>query len=157
MNLYRPRIVVAAAALLFFLYCSVYLWFYVPYEDFAMVWQPDSQLHVTNVPEDSLAHGRLRPGDQILAIGNQSIQRTQPIYPLPLQSSYPYQLLRDGKIVETTVSYAAQPTGLAVSLRLPAMFLSFSGWLVGTLMLLWARREHVAALRAGYIFLLGQP
>jgi len=151
--LYRLRIPAAAAALLFILYCSIYLWFYVPYEDFTAVWRPDSRLVVASVPEESLAAPYLQAGDKVVAVGGQPLLRMRPIYPLPLQTYYDYTIHRDGAESIVSIPFSRQVTPLALHLRLPPVVLALLGWLVGAVLLLFAKRDSLQAIHVGYIFL----
>lgn len=153
--LYRFRFPLAAAALLFVLYYSIYMWFYVPYEDFTAAWRPDSRLIVASVPEESLAAPLLQSGDQVLAIGERSVLRMRPLYPLPLQSSYEYTIRRGSETSTAPIPFSPQVTPLAIQLRLPPTVLSLAGWLVGALILFFARPDNPQAIHAGYIFLFG--
>lgn len=150
---YRLRAPVVAAALLFILYYGIYMWFYVPYEDFTSAWRPDSQLSIVSVPADSAAASFLQSGDQVLEIGGQPLQRMRTLFPLPLQSTYTYTVRRGSEIITPAISFSRQVTPLAIQLRLPPTVLSLAGWLVGTLILLFARPDNVQALHAGHIFL----
>lgn len=154
-SLFRLRKPLVVLAFLFVLYCLLYLWFFVPYEDFAYQWGPDSQLVVRAVPAESLAASRLEPGDRVLAIGGNPIRRMRPIYPLPIPHSYEYEIEREGQVLSTTVSFSPQLTPLAIRLRLPATVLSLAGLLLGTLILLLAAANNGPALHAGHIFILG--
>lgn len=151
--LYRLRIPLVAAALLFILYCAIYLWGYIPYEDFSYVWQPDGHLVVEDVPNDSLASPYLRVGDEVLEIGGQPVLGLRPVYPLPVQLSYEYKILREGEILIVTVPFSSRVTPLAIELRLPVTILSLAGWIVGTIMLFLAKKDNWQALRTGGIFL----
>ncbi|MGH2537473.1 MAG: ATP-binding protein [Candidatus Promineifilaceae bacterium] len=153
--LYRLRMPLAAAALLFILYCAAYLWHFVPYEDFTYAWRPDAHLVVIGVPSGSLAAPYLRPGDEVLEIGGRPIRRMQPVYPLPLQAAYEYNVLREGEVLTFTVPFSRRVTPLAIELRLPPTILALAGWIVGAIMLFWARADNWQALRAGFIFLFG--
>jgi signal transduction histidine kinase len=151
--LYRLRLVLVAVALLFILYSVVYLWFFIPYEDFSYVWRPDSRLVVYDVPAESLAAPYLQPGDVVAEVGGQPTRRMRPIYPLPLQTSYEYMILRQGVAHTYTIPFSGQVTPLALQIRLPVTILTMAGWLVGAIMLLWARTDNWQALRAGAVFL----
>jgi signal transduction histidine kinase len=153
--LYWLRPLFAAASLLFILYCSIYLWLYLPYEDFMIAWRPDSRLVVIDVPDGSIVTGLLQPGDHILTIGSQPLRRMRPTYPLPLQPTYEYTLRRGEDIVVSTIVFSRQVTPLTVRLRLPPTILALTGWFVGSLILFFARRDNPQAIHAGYIFLLG--
>jgi signal transduction histidine kinase len=153
--LFRSRKPLVVLAFLYILYCLLYLWFFVPYEDFTYQWGPDSQLVVRVVPVESLARSRLEPGDRVLAIDGNPIRRMRPIYPLPIPHFYEYEIEREGQVLSTTVSFSPQITPLAIRLRLPATVLSLAGLLVGTLILLLAAANNGPALHAGHIFILG--
>jgi hypothetical protein len=79
--LYRLREPIAAVALLFILYCNVYMWFYVPPDDYEFTWSPDTQLRILSVPESSLARPYLQPGDRLVAIGDRPVRRMELLYP----------------------------------------------------------------------------
>jgi signal transduction histidine kinase len=151
--LYRLRIPFAVVAVLFILYCVIYLWGYIPYEDFSYVWQPDGHLVVEDVPIDSLAAPHLQAGDEVLEIGGQPILALRPVYPLPKQLAYEYKVLREGEILTLTIPFSPQATPLAIELRLPATILSFTGWVAGTIILFLAKKDNWQALRTGSIFL----
>ncbi|UCC53807.1 MAG: hypothetical protein JSV68_07490, partial [Anaerolineaceae bacterium] len=151
--LYRLRLPLCGIALLVILYCAVYLWFFVPYEDFSYAWRPDSRLTVIDVPAESLAAGKLRPGDVVTEIGGNPIRRLQPVYPLPLQETYEYTILREGVLQTQTVSFSPHATFLSLQLRLPVIILSFAGWFAGAVMLYWASKDNWQALRSGSILL----
>ncbi|MCP5097396.1 MAG: GAF domain-containing protein [Chloroflexi bacterium] len=149
--LYRGRFVLSAFALLFVLYCTIYLWFYVPYGGPLTQWQPDSQLVVLAVQPDS----SLQVGDAIKQIDGKSPVRMRPIYPLPLQDSYEFIVQRGTEVITQTVAVAAPINADIVSSYLPATLIAFIGWLVGTIMLFWAKEENRQAVHVGLIFLLG--
>ncbi|MCA9928356.1 MAG: hypothetical protein KC419_07765, partial [Anaerolineales bacterium] len=149
--LYRGRFVLSAFALLFILYCTIYLWFYVPYGGPLTQWQPDSQLVVLDVQPDS----PLQVGDTIIQIEGQLPVRMRPIYPLPLRDSYELTVQRGAETITQAVTVAAPLNADIVSSYLPATLIAFIGWLVGTIMLFWAKVENKQAVHVGLIFLLG--
>jgi signal transduction histidine kinase len=152
--LYRLREPIAAVALLFILYCNVYMWFYVPPDDYEFTWSPDTQLRILSVPESSLARPYLQPGDRLVAIGDRPVRRMELLYPLPLQPAYSYTVERNGEILTHSIPVPAGLTALAIKNQLPTTLLSLAGWVVGVLLLLFARRANVQAVHAGYTFLL---
>ncbi len=152
--LYRLRVPVAALALLFILYCNVYMWFYVPPDDYEFTWSPDTQLRILSVPESSLARPYLQPDDTLVAIGGRPVQRMAMLYSLPLEGVYEYTVQRGGAILTYEIPMPAGLTALAVRNQLPTTLLSLAGWVVGVLLLLFARRENFQAVHAGYTFLL---
>jgi hypothetical protein len=146
-NLYRARFILIAVALLFILYSAVFLWFYVPYGGPHYRWHPDSQLIVQDDTDPPFA-----AGDIVLRIGEQVPQRMRSIYPQPLQASYDISVLRDGAVHEYETEVLAPFHAGHVRLMLPATAVSLSGWLLGMIMLLLARRQNEQALQIGYTF-----
>lgn len=151
--LYRGRIVAAALALLFILYCVIYLWFYIPYGSPIFVWRPDSQLVVRDATRNQF-DSPLRSGDVVLAVDGQRPKRMQPVFSLPLRSEYAFVVQRQGIEHTYTVPVFAQLNRRIVGIILPASFISLVSWFVGALILFFARRKNEQAVHAGYIFLL---
>jgi len=151
--LYLLRIPLCIVALLFILYCAFYLWLFIPYEDFTYAWRPDSRLVVIDVPTESLAAGKLRPGDVVIEVGENPIRRLRPVYPAPLQPLYEYTILREGVLQTEDIAFSSHVTPLSLQLRLPVVVLSLIGWLVGSVMMYWASRSNWQALRSGSILL----
>jgi len=115
--LYRFRGILAASSLVFVLFYIVYMWFYVPYEDFTAIWRPDSHLVVLNVPEDSVAAPFLQSDDRVLEVGGQPVQRMRTVYPLPLRSVYEYTVRRGSEIFSAAIPF---------QLRLPPTLLTLT-------------------------------
>lgn len=153
--LFRFRVPIAAVALLFILYCIAYMWFYVPPDDYEFTWSPDTQLRILSLPAESLARPYLQPDDSVIAIGGRSVQRMAVLYPLPLQTYYEFTVQRGEAILTYEIPVPTNLTALALKNQLPTTLLSLAGWAVGALLLLFARRENIQAVHAGYIFLLG--
>lgn len=147
---YKGRIVAVAAALLFILYGAAFLWFYTPYGGPRFLWRPDAQLIIQLSPEES----GLQPNDIVLAINGTPSIRMRPIYPLPLQTEYTFTIQREQITEEIAIPVWATLNATVLQTYLPATVLAFAGWLVGTIILLLARKENDDALSAGYIFLL---
>ena len=152
--LHRLRIPIAAGALLFILYCNVYMWFYVPPDDYEFTWSPATQLRIISVPAESLARPYLQPDDTLVAIEGRPVRRMAVLYPLPLQTAYSYTVQRGGAILTYEIPVPTELTALALRNQLPTTLLSLAGWTVGVMLLIFARRENAQAIHAGYIFLL---
>lgn len=148
------RLPTVALTLLFIIYCNVYMWFYVPSDDFEFTWSPDTQLFVVDLTESALAAPHLREKDEILAVDEQAVRRMTTFYPLPLKSTYTFTIRRGEDILTEVVPVPTRLTMLAVKNQLPTTILSIVGWAVGALILLIARPSNSEAVRAGYIFLL---
>src|SRR5690606_34683106 len=136
-TIFRGRLIVTAVMLLFVLYGVIYLWFYVPYGGPVFVWRPDSQL-IIQIPE---TESSLQAGDIVLSIEGTAPRRMRPIYSLPLQEEYEFDLQRGGETITALVLVAAPLNSATVSHYLPATLLSLAGWLVGTIILLLARHD----------------
>jgi signal transduction histidine kinase len=77
------------------------------------------------------------------------------VYPLPLRSVYEYTVRRGSEIFSAAIPFSRQVTPLAIQLRLPPSILTLAGWLVGAIVLFFAKRDNEQAIHAGYIFLFG--
>lgn len=152
--LHQLRVPIAAIALLFILYCNIYMWFYVPHDDYEFTWSPDTQLRILSVPEESLARPYLQPDDVLIALEGRPVRRMGVLYPLPLRTTYHYTVQRGGEVLTYAIPIPAGLTSLAVKNQLPTTLLSLTGWIVGALLLFFARRDNTQAVHAGYIFLL---
>ena len=151
--LYRGRIPLAALALVFVLYCVVYLWFYIPHGGPNVLWRPDSQLIVWQIP-DHMPTTFLEPGDLIMAIDGQQPQRMRLTYPPPLRPEYEMTVWRNGELLTDTVTVYAPLSGNAIGFLLPATFTGLLSWLVGAIILFFATPRNREALHSGSIFLL---
>ncbi len=79
----------------------------------------------------------------------------RPLYTLPLQPSYTYTIQRGHEVLVVTISTVVRPTPRLLETRIPSGVLSLCSWLVGAVLLFFARPNNVQALRAGTVFLLG--
>lgn len=147
---YKSRLLATAAALLFVLYGAIFIGFYTPGHGPLFRWRPDAQLTVLSVPDDS----QLLPGDQVLAIDGMAPVRMRPIYPLPLKSAYTFTIQRGSETRAFSVSVTLPPILAELWPFVPTTILALVGWLVGTIILLFADKENDDALATGYIFLL---
>ena len=146
---YRLRWPLAIVALAFILYCNVFMWFYVPPDNFEFAWIPDNELRVLAVPETAESASYLEAGDEIVAIDGRPVRRMELLYPLPLKPVYEFSVRRDGRLLHYQVPMPSQPTRLSVRNQLPTAVLSLVGWLMGTLILVFARRDNPHAVRTG--------
>lgn len=152
--LYRGRVAISIIALLFILYCAIYYWLYVPYDDFVYSWHEETKLIVDTVPSDSEAHGILYPGDQILAVNDRPVRRMHPTYPSSQAVSYTFTIKRQNQVSTVTIPVSHIPTSLTWQQRLPATILAIICWLTSALILALARPGQSQALHTGFIFTL---
>ena len=148
------RLPAAALTLLFIVYCNIYMWFYVPPDDFEFTWSPDTRLFVVDLTDSALAAPHLQARDEILAVDGQPVRRMTTFYPLPLKPTYTFTVSRGEDILTENIPVPTRLTMLAVKNQLPTTLLSIVGWAVGALILLFARPGNSEAMRAGYIFIL---
>lgn len=148
--LYKSRLLTIAIALLFVLYGIIFISFYTPQDAPFLLWRPDTQLTIQAAP----SHSELKPGDRVLAIDGQVPVRMRAIYPLPLKTEYTITIQRNTETKVYPVSVTPPPNIRTLLPFLPTMILALAGWLVGSVILLFSRKENTNALTAGTVFLL---
>lgn len=151
--LYGGRLIVAAVSLVFILYCVTYLWFFIPHGGPDFLWRPDSRLVVYQIPAH-VPESFIEVGDVVTAIEGQQPIRMRPRFPLPLRTDYEITVWRDGELLTGDVMVYAPITGHALGFLLPATLTALLSWLVGVIILLFAKRKNRDALHSGTIFLL---
>jgi signal transduction histidine kinase len=151
--LYRGRLIIAALSLVFVLYCATYIWFFVPHGGPDFLWRPDSKLIVYQIPAH-VPDTFLELGDLVVAIDGQQPSRMRPRFPLPLRTEYEITVWRDGEVLTGDVVVYAPLTRHALGFLLPATLTALLSWLVGAIILFFARRKNRDALHSGTIFLL---
>lgn len=153
--LYKWRYVAIGISFIFIAYVNIYIWFFVPYSDFGYTLHEDIYWLIDEVESGSPAENLLAVGDIIVAVDGEPAIVGQRLYSVPKQSTYTLTIERGGETLEVEIPFSARPHTTAVSYRLPAGLLSFVLWLVGPLLLHFARKENQAALHLGYSFLIG--
>lgn len=151
---FHARYIAIATTFLFYLYCTVFMWIFVPFTDFGLNWRPDSRLNVYSVPDTSLAATLLEVGDEILAVDNKPVTKGSLVFSLPVKDTYSLTIQRGADVLVLDVPFIQYPGPLAISYRLPAGILAFSIWLVGAIALYVAKKENVQAIQMGYIFVI---
>lgn len=151
--LYRSRYGVVGLTLLFILYCGFFVSWVSPFTDFGFHWRPEERLVILEVPDSSLAAAILQPGDIVVKIDGTSVHRSSVVFRSPVKSEYTYTVQRDGQILVLQVPFSDHPTEIGLSYRAPTGFLVLSFWLVGSIMLRFARRENQTAISVAYIFI----
>ena len=143
------------AALLFILYCNIYLWFFLPFDDFTYGWRPDSRLYVFEVLPDSTAAPFLQVGDRLLAVDGRPVQRMRALYLPPLRGEHEYVVERAGRRLTYRIPTISQPPSYLLETLAPAGVIALVSWLLGAVLLYFAEPENVQARRAGAVFVLG--
>jgi signal transduction histidine kinase len=151
--LYRIRYMVAGLTFLFILYCGFYVWLVVPFTDFGFHWRPEEQLVILEVPDTSFADALLQPGDVVLEINETPVHRSAVLFRSPVEASYIYTIERDGQLLTVPVPFAGEMTEIGLSYRAPTGFLVLGFWLVGIIMLHYARRDNQTGITVAYVFM----
>lgn len=151
--LYRGRYVAALGVLVFVFYCTVFVWLVAPFSDFGFHWRPEYQLVIKEIPDSSMASSSLQPGDLVLTIDGREIHRSAPVFNELAKTTYTYTVMREGEPVTVLVAYPGTLTEIGLSYRLPSGILVLGFWLVGFIMLRFAEKENVTAVRVAYIFI----
>lgn len=152
--LFRSRLLIALITLMFILYANIFMWLYTPFTFHEYAWRPDSRAVVSRVQKDSPVSELLEVGDLILSVNDHPVRRMQLMYPLPLQTTYDLTIQRGTEILDVNVPISAQPNSPGLGYRLPSGIISLAGWLVGAIILCFARRDNSQALHVGGVFLL---
>jgi len=151
--LYRGRYMAALAVFIFMVYCAVFMWLVVPFSDFGFHWRPEYQLVIKETPAASMALSSLQPGDQVLTIDEREVHRSASVFREWAKTTYTYTVVREGEPVTVLVAYPGALTEIGLSYRLPSGILVLGFWLVGFIMLRFARKENVTAVHVAYIFI----
>lgn len=151
--LYRSRFLAAGLAILFILYCGLFVWLVVPFTDFAFHWRTEERLVILETPDSSLAAAVLRSGDVVLQIDGIPVHRSAGVFRGLAKSTYAYTIEREGQIITVQVPIPDRPTEIGLSYRVPTGFLALAFWLVGFVMLCFTRRDNHTATQVAYIFI----
>lgn len=152
--LYRGRYVAVFSVLAFILYCAVFVWLVTPFSDFGFYWRPEHQLVIKEAPAASMAALSLQTGDLVLEIDGREVHRSAPVFNGRARETYAYTVVREGEPVTVSVTYPEALTEIGLSYRLPSGILILGFWLVGFIMVRFAREEGVVAVRVAYAFII---
>lgn len=151
------RLPIVLATLAIILYYTAFLYQRVPFLGFFTAWKPDNVLSVVELLPERHATEVLQQGDILVAIDDVLVQQRvlRPLF-TPDRESYTYTILRSTETLTLTIPVET-PTfekvfGVLKS-RLATGMVSFSFWLIGSLVILFATPQNRDAWLLGVVTL----
>lgn len=124
----------------------------LPDETFSVLWQPDIQLQIAGMMDNSPVRSFVQVGDIILAVDGVPVERTKPVF-TDQKSSYELTIQRRGQTLNVTIPFPSTPPSLGTG-NFPLIALSLVLWGSATALFFLSMPQNLDGLRTGGIFLL---